>query len=325
MRGGSWPNAPVGWPAAATGPLTLRAPPGSGKTRGRGARAPAAPQRWAARSRGLAGTPFPPPASEHWGVGRTRVEGRWRRVLDGAGARRKAAHKDPGECYLRADCGAPGSASPARALGRVEGDEGCFCASSRGAKTPSPGSSWGERLVLGSESAARGAFQSPPASRGSPASLFPADAPPRSLGLRRLVATGAPGTSLRGAGGLAGVVWPAIAARSREAALLETGESLSQLCASSRLSAAGLRSQAAQPAWGKGECRTRLPVCPCIFAQVDAQWQTRLHCPGPSHLHTPQAPSAPRPPPGHAVSASEHPAHSSVAPTLSRARRPAHR
>lgn len=111
----------------------------------------------------------------------------------------------------------------------------------------------GVRGLCWARRAARGAFQSPPASRGSPASLFPADAPPRSLGLRRLVATGAPGTSLRGAGGLAGVVWPAIAARSREAALLETGESLSQLCASSRLSAAGLRSHAAQPAWGKGE------------------------------------------------------------------------
>lgn len=51
-------------------------------------------------------------------------------------------------------------------------------------------------------SGARGAFQSPPASRVSLASLFPANPPPRSLacsfGGRRLIAIGAPGKSLRG-------------------------------------------------------------------------------------------------------------------------------
>lgn len=76
---------------------------------------------------------------------------------------------------------------------------------------PSAGSPWSERLAPGSESG-HGAFHSPRTSRVSLASLSPADAPPGSLGGRRLAAFGAPGTSLRGAGGLAGVVWLLIAA-----------------------------------------------------------------------------------------------------------------
>lgn len=70
----------------------------------------------------------------------------------------------------------------------------------------------------------RGAFQSPPASLVSLASLSPADPPlPRSdaccLGGRRLVAFGAPGTSVRGAGRLGGVACPG-GARSRQIHLL---------------------------------------------------------------------------------------------------------
>lgn len=41
------------------------------------------------------------------------------------------ASGDPGECCSRADCGAPSPASPAGALGREEGGEGCFFAGRR--------------------------------------------------------------------------------------------------------------------------------------------------------------------------------------------------
>lgn len=200
MRGGSWPNASVGWPVAATGPLTLRTRPGSGKLSARagsaGSGGPPAPGR---PQQGACTHSFPRQPGSTGVCAATGVEGRWRRVQDGAGAGRNGAHRDPGECCLRADCGAPGSASPARTVGRGREARGVFAGPREEPRRRALARAGGERRVPGSESGPR-RFSKPPASRVSLAAGSPADTPPRSLGGRRLVATGAPDTSLRGAG-----------------------------------------------------------------------------------------------------------------------------
>lgn len=66
-----------------------------------------------------------------------------------------------------------GSASRARALGWEEVGEGCFRGSPRGARTPCPGGSSGKNPGPAQSEPARGAFQSPPASRVSLASCPP--------------------------------------------------------------------------------------------------------------------------------------------------------
>lgn len=136
---------------------------------------------------------------------------------------------------------------------------------------------------------ARSAFQSPQASCVSLASLSPADPLPRSLATslrgRHLVAIGAPGTSLRGAGGLCqltGVVCSAPAAFSRGAALAETSVTFPAL-------RFRLASRPSTPR-GRVSVGRDCVVCGCAFAQADAHWQTHPHFIQPSqHPQTTEA------------------------------------
>lgn len=193
MRGGSWPNAPVGRPAAAAGPLTLRARPGSGRqpARGRGAQALAALSRQAVRRTGARtqAVPRSPGVGAGAGGGGRGRRGGWGTVAPSLGPRRSwaqhTASGDPGECCSRADCGAPSPASPAGALGREEGGEGCFFAGRR--QEPgclaSAGAGAKDRCRARSAPAPR-RFSKPAVLSGSSGFLVPRCPPPPSL--RRL-------------------------------------------------------------------------------------------------------------------------------------------